>query len=138
MIKFHINGIEKSYTGDENINLLKYLREVEGITSLKDGCAPQAACGACTVEIDGNTLLACVMPMKRMDNTKVITLEGVPEKIRKTIAKAFIVKGAVHCGFCSPGFIMRTKVILEGNPAPSSDNIKRLLTPNLCRCTGYK
>ncbi|MFH1319515.1 MAG: selenium-dependent xanthine dehydrogenase [Bacteroidota bacterium] len=137
MIEFHLNGKEKTYTGDENISLLKYLREEEGIISVKDGCAPQAACGACMVEIDGSAKLSCATLMKKLNNAHIITMEGIPEPIKQVLGRAFVEKGAVQCGFCTPGFIMRTKVLLQENPNPSRKEIALALNKNLCRCTGY-
>ncbi len=138
MIKFQLNGKEKAYKGDENLSLLKYLREIEGIISVKDGCSGQGSCGACTVEINGKAKLSCVTKMKTLENAEIFTLEGIPERIRDTIAIAFVDKGAVQCGFCTPGFIMRTKVLLQENPSPTREEIQKALRNNLCRCTGYK
>lgn len=137
MIKFYLNSKEITYTGDENIHLLKYLRQEEGITSVKDGCAPQAACGACTVEIDGRAKLACAIFMKKLNNAHIVTLEGVPEQVKQVLGRAFVEKGAVQCGFCTPGFLMRTKVLLQENPNPTKEEIANALNKNLCRCTGY-
>jgi len=137
MISFKLNGIEIKYTGNENLSLLKYLRNDLNITSAKDGCSAQAACGACMVEINGEAKLSCTTLMKKLQHAEVITLEGIPEAIKQVIGKAFVERGAVQCGFCTPGFIMRTKVLLQNNPLPSRDEIKQALTLNLCRCTGY-
>ena len=107
------------------------------ITSVKDGCSAQAACGACMVEIDGKAKLSCVTKMKTLEGKDVTTMEGIPEEIKQVIGKAFVEKGAVQCGFCTPGFLMRTKILLRENPLPSREEIKQALTQNLCRCTGY-
>ncbi len=119
MISFYLNDRKIEYEGDENLSLLNYLREEAGITSVKDGCSGQAACGACTVEIDGKARLSCTRKMKFLEGSKVITMEGIPEKVRDVIAKAYVDKGAVQCGFCTPGLIMRTKVLFTENPSPS-------------------
>ncbi|MFC2104385.1 selenium-dependent xanthine dehydrogenase [Bacteroidota bacterium] len=138
MINFTLNGIKETYSGNPEENLLKYLRLDKHITSAKDGCSNQAACGACTVEIDGKAKLACVIKMKTIDGTEIFTPEGFPEYVKDTIAKAFVNKGAVQCGFCSPGFISRTKVLLQDNPNPSLEEIQKAIKPHICRCTGYK
>ncbi|MEI7727035.1 MAG: selenium-dependent xanthine dehydrogenase [Bacteroidota bacterium] len=137
MITFYLNHRRTEYTGDENQTLLNYLREIAGITSVKDGCSGQAACGACMVEIDGKAKLSCTRRMKFLEGTKVITMEGIPPDVRDVIARAYVEKGAVQCGFCTPGLIMRTKGLLSENPNPDRDQIKQAISLNLCRCTGY-
>lgn len=137
-MKFTLNGIERNYNGDPELPLLTYLREVEGITSPKDGCAPQASCGCCTVELNGRAVLSCVIPMKKAENKNVVTVEGLDQYKQRTIANAFVEKCGVQCGFCIPGIVMQAKVLLDYNPAPSRKEIANSLTPNLCRCTGYK
>jgi len=138
MISFHLNNKLINYTGNPNQSLLKHLRLDHKITSAKDGCSAQAACGACTVEINGLAKLACVTKMSKLQNAKIFTLEGFPDYVKTNIAKAFVNKGAVQCGFCTPGFVARTKVLLQDNPQPSIDEIRKALKPHLCRCTGYK
>ena len=137
MLQFTLNGQTTLYSGNPDTTLLKYLRLEKHITSVKDGCSCQGACGACMVEINGEAKLSCLTPMKKLDNARVNTLEGLPESVRDILAKAFVEKGAVQCGFCTPGFLMRTNVLLHKNPTPSRDEIKQALTLNLCRCTGY-
>lgn len=138
MINFTLNGEKESYSGIPDENLLKYLRLEKGITSIKDGCSCQAVCGACTVEINGKAKLACAIKMKALEGAEICTPEGFPEYVKDTIAKAFVNKGAVQCGFCSPGFISRTKVLLQENPNPSYEEIQKAIKPHICRCTGYK
>ncbi len=137
-MEFALNNISKSYNGNPELPLLTYLREIEGITSAKDGCAPQAACGACTVELNGKAVLSCVIPMSKVENGVVVTTEGLGEYKQSVIANAFVEKCGVQCGFCIPGIVMQANVLIENNPEPSRDEIAKALTPNLCRCTGYK
>jgi len=137
MIRFKLNGIDKEYNGDESVSLLHFLREIEGIVSPKDGCSGQAACGACMVEMNGSPTLSCVTPMKKVADAEVTTIEGFPEVLKQTLARAFVEKGAVQCGFCTPGFLTRTKILLESNPNPSRDDVLKALKKNMCRCTGY-
>jgi selenium-dependent xanthine dehydrogenase len=137
MISFQLNGENKTFEGNETLSLLHYLREIEGIMSPKDGCSGQAACGACMVEMNGKPTLSCVTPMKKVDGKHVITIEGFPENLKQTLGRAFVEKGAVQCGFCTPGFLMRTKILLQDNPNPSRDDIAKALKMNYCRCTGY-
>lgn len=137
MIVFHLNTKKREYNGDPELSLLDWLRNNERITSAKDGCSGQGVCGACTVEIDGRPKLACRMKMKDLANSAVVTMEGLPEEVRSVLAGAFVEKGAVQCGFCSPGMIMRVKNLFERDGIPSREEIKKTIQPNLCRCTGY-
>ncbi len=137
MITFYLNDREKTYTGDESFSLLNYLRDHEGIMSVKDGCSCQAACGACMVEMDGKPTLSCVTKMKKVSGSRITTIEGFPEPLRRTLGRAFVEKGAVQCGFCSPGFLTRTKILLQTNPNPTQDEIIKAIKKNYCRCTGY-
>ncbi len=137
MITFVLNGERIEYTGDEAMSLLTFLREERGIISVKDGCSGQAACGACLVEIDGKPALACSNSMKRVSGKEVVTIEGFPENVRRTIARAFVAKGAVQCGYCTPGMLSRAKILLQSNPDPSRADVVKALSTNICRCTGY-
>jgi len=137
MLQFTLNGHSTLFEGNPDTTLLNFLRLEKKITSVKDGCSCQGACGACMVEINGEAKLSCLTSMKNIVNASVNTLEGLPEDIRDIIARSFIDKGAVQCGFCTPGFLMRTNILLQKNPSPSRDQIKQALTLNLCRCTGY-
>ena len=138
MITFTLNNEKEFYTGDPNSSLLDFLRLDKHITSVKDGCSAQAACGACTVEINGKAMLSCVVKMSKLQDAVIITSEGVPPYVLDTIAKAMVNKGAVQCGFCTPGFISRTKVLLQDNPSPTIEEIQKAIKPHICRCTGYK
>jgi len=138
MITFILNGEKQVFEGDPNLTLLKYLRNEKHLTSVKDGCTDQAACGACTVEINGKAMLSCVQKMGILQDAVIFTPEGFPEYVKDTIAKAFVNKGAVQCGFCTPGFISRTKVLLEKNPNPTLKEVQKAIKSHLCRCTGYK
>ncbi len=138
MITFNLNGKKLTYEGDENYTLLNFLRKDLGITSVKDGCSGQAACGACTVEINGKAKLSCVTKMGTLQGATILTMEGFPDYIKETIATAMVNEGAVQCGFCTPGFITTTKVLLEKNPNPTVKELQKAFKPHICRCTGYK
>ena len=138
MTNFKLNGKQINFNGDENQNLLDFLRNDMHITSAKDGCSGQATCGACTVEINGKAKLSCVTKMKTLENAEIYTMEGIPENIKDIIAKTYVNEGAVQCGFCTPGFIMRTKILLDHNPNPTLAEVQKAIKPNICRCTGYK
>ncbi|MGD8492641.1 MAG: selenium-dependent xanthine dehydrogenase [Desulfobacterales bacterium] len=137
MIKFTLNGVETSYDGDPKQSLLNYLRETIGIVSVKNGCSGEATCGACLVEVDAKPVLSCVTPMQKVNGARIVTIEGLPKRLRQTLGRAFVARGAVQCGFCTPGFLSRAKILLENNPQPSRDDIIKALRFNLCRCTGY-
>jgi len=137
MITFTLNGHSTEYQGSGKTSLLAFLRDTCGILSVKDGCSGQAACGACLVELDGRPALACSTPMKRVAGKSVITIEGFPETVRRTLARAFVAQGAVQCGYCTPGILARAKILLTNNPRPSRAEVVKALQANVCRCTGY-
>lgn len=137
MITFTLNGIKRTYSGDSAESLLDHLRLEQKITSAKDGCSGQGVCGACTVEINGKPKLACRTKMRDLGGAEIVTTEGLAEKFRETIGRNFAAKGAVQCGFCSPGMVMRAKGLYNKNKPPSRPEIIKAISPNLCRCTGY-
>lgn len=135
---FEINGSLVEYDGDLELPLLTYLRETAGINSPKNGCAPQAACGACTVDLNGKAVLSCVIPMRKVAGGIVTTIEGLGSYRQQVFANAFTEKGGLQCGFCIPGIVIRANTLINTNSSPSRKDIEQALTPNLCRCTGYK
>jgi aldehyde oxidoreductase len=137
-MKFTLNGQLVEFSGDPETPLLTYLRDEAGILSAKDGCAPQAACGACTVQLDDKAVLGCVTKMERVEGKAVITTEGLGEYRQEVFANSFVNCGGVQCGYCIPGIVMQSNALISKNPEPSRDDIEKALTPNLCRCTGYK
>jgi len=137
-MEFNLNGVKKIFDGNHELSLLKYLRECEGITSPKDGCSPQAACGCCVVELNQRAVLSCVIPMSKVEGGQVVTIEGLGEYKQRVFANAFVSKGGVQCGFCIPGMVMQAKILLDKRPDPSREEVAKTLTQNLCRCTGYK
>ncbi|MRR19127.1 selenium-dependent xanthine dehydrogenase [bacterium] len=137
MITYALNGVKRSFEGDPEESLLDHLRIENRITSAKDGCSGQGVCGACTVEINGKARLACRTKMKSLEGAEVFTTEGLPERFREVISRNFAERGAVQCGFCSPGMVMRAKALYNVNPSPSRAEIIKAISPNLCRCTGY-
>lgn len=137
MIKFTLNGKIHEYNGDEEQSLLSHLRNDLHITTVKDGCSGQGTCGACTVEIDGKAKLSCKTKISMLEGAEVNTIEGLPEDFKTTMGVSFSEKGAVQCGFCSPGMIMRSKALFNQNKKPTRDEIFKAISPNICRCTGY-
>ena len=122
---------------DPDMTLLFFLRNVLGLTAAKNGCG-EGHCGSCTVLIDGRVKRSCLIKMRDLDGKHIMTPEALSKKERiHCIIYAFITAGAVQCGFCTPGFIMTAKALLERNPGPSEQEIKKAFVGNICRCTGY-
>jgi len=136
-VDFHLNGSPVRVTPREGESLLETLRERCGIRSVKDGCAPQGQCGACLAIVDGRAVTTCAMPAEKVDGKDVLTLEGVAPQERLQLAEAFVAAGAVQCGFCTPGLVLRAKHLLDREPNPSRERIARAIDVHLCRCTGY-
>lgn len=137
MIRLTINGKNVEYTGDPTRSLLKYLREDQHLKSVKDGCSSQGTCGACLCEVDGKPVLSCKKEMGKLDGANVTSLEGFPDEVRKILGQAYVAAGAVQCGFCTPGMLSRTRLILEKTPNPTREEVTKAIRPNICRCTGY-
>ncbi|GAB6189733.1 (2Fe-2S)-binding protein [Marinitoga arctica] len=135
-IKFKLNGKDVEYDVLEYKRALDFLRDDMRMTSVKEGCG-EGECGACTIILNGKNVNSCMVLAVELDGQEVWTLEGLNEKGDTVIQEAYIEKGAIQCGFCTPGFIMSTKVLLDNNPNPTDEDIKEGLEGNLCRCTGY-
>ncbi|MGI6319272.1 MAG: (2Fe-2S)-binding protein [Firmicutes bacterium] len=136
-IRLIVNGEEKVLTIDVQQTLLEVLREDLGLTGTKKGCN-QGECGACTVLLEGKPVSSCSLLAVKADGKAVTTIEGLAKGGQlHPIQQAFNEKGAIQCGFCSPGMILVTKSLLEQNPNPTTAEIKEAIAGNICRCTGY-
>ena len=134
---FNVNGEEYSVHVDIRRTLLEVLRETLGLTGTKEMCN-KGDCGGCTVIIDGKPVLACLTLAVETQGKKIVTIEGVADgSTLHPIQKAFVETGAIQCGYCTPGFIMSAKALLDKNPHPTEDEIKEGIANNVCRCTGY-
>ena len=137
IIKLHINGEEFEVLTEIHKTLLEVLREDLGLTGTKRGC-DLGACGACTVLIEGKPYLSCLTLAVDVQGKKIVTIEGLAQDGEPhPLQKAFVEKGAIQCGFCTPGMILTAKAFLDENPHPSEGEVKRAISGNLCRCTGY-
>lgn len=137
-ITLYVNGEANSLTIPVNRTLLQVLREDLGMPDTKYGCGT-GECGACTVLVDGKkSILACLSLAATMDGAKITTVAGL-EKDGKLnpVQEAFVSEGAIQCGYCTPGMVMKAVSILAKNPKPTEDDIRRELEGNICRCTGY-
>src|SRR5439155_12471230 len=108
-MQFTLNGEPRSMEGREGATLLELLREGCGLTSAKDGCAPEGSCGACTVIVEGKAVVSCAQPANRFSGKSITTLDGLPSEERLRWATCFAAAGASQCGFCSPGIVMKSE-----------------------------
>ena len=136
-IEFTLNGEARSGEARPDESLLDVLRNRLGVTSPKDGCAPQGQCGCCLALVDGRPKVACVYKAAKVDGGSVLTLEGVPDAERETFSRAFVKAAGLQCGFCIPGIVLRAKHLLDKNAEPSRAEIAKAIDGHLCRCTGY-
>jgi carbon-monoxide dehydrogenase small subunit len=139
-ITFHVNGERHSLEIGANETLAEVLRERLGLTGSKIGCN-RGECGACTVLIDGESVLSCLTLAIECEDKSILTIEGMEDPDTgelDPIQEAFVGNFAVQCGFCTPGMVMSAKALLDKNPNPSEQEIREGIQGNLCRCTGYQ
>ena len=137
VVRFELNGCRVEVPVRQGASLLEALREGCGLTSMKDGCAPEGSCGACTVLLEGKAVVSCAQPAVRAEGRSVTTVEGLPDDERARWAAAFVTAGGSQCGFCSPGIVMKSEALLRKVPDPTREQIAHALAGNVCRCTGY-
>jgi carbon-monoxide dehydrogenase small subunit len=136
-IRLQVNGYEHDLLIEPHRTLLEVLRKEIGLTGTKEGCG-RGECGACTVIIDGEAVLACLVLAVQARGRHILTIEGLAREGKlDSLQEAFVKYGAIQCGFCTPGMIMTSKALLAQNPEPTEEEIKTALSGNLCRCTGY-
>lgn len=137
-ITFTLNGHEVSAEVESHRMLLEVLRDTFDLKGTKPGCR-QGECGACTVLVDGVNVDSCIYPAFEVEGRSVTTIEGLVGEGNKLhpVQEAFVARGGIQCGFCSPGMIMSATALLREIPSPDDEEIKRGISGNLCRCTGY-
>ena len=137
ILHLRVNGEEKEVATEINKTLLEVLREDMDLTGTKHGCE-LGECGTCTVLIDGEPVLSCLVLGVEVEGREILTIEGLKERDKPhPLQKAFADLGAAQCGYCTPGVLLTAKAFLEKNPHPSREEIREALAGNLCRCTGY-
>jgi carbon-monoxide dehydrogenase small subunit len=137
IVTFTLNGRETEVMVKPFTTLAKALRERLGFNATKCGCY-EGNCGSCTVLVNGEPMLSCILPVEDVEGQNVLTVEGItPAEGLNPLQQAFHENYAVQCGFCTPGMIMVSKALLDHNPNPSREEIAEALSGNLCRCTGY-
>jgi len=137
LIEFSLNGKPVSLRGRHCKSLLQMLREVLKLIGTKEGCS-EGECGSCTILLDGEPVLSCLLPAMKAHNRKVITIEGVAtDEDSHPLLQSFVREGAVQCGYCIPGVVMSSRGLLDRNPHPTDIEIREALSGNLCRCGNY-
>ncbi len=138
IISLKVNGIVHEVAVEPRRSLADLLREDLGLTGTKKGCGI-GDCGACTVLLDGVATFSCLTLAIQADGREVETVEGLAAEGKlNRLQQAFVDHGAIQCGFCTPGMLMVTTELLRNNPHPSEQDIRRAISGNLCRCTGYQ
>jgi selenium-dependent xanthine dehydrogenase len=136
-VSFTLNGKPIVGSFEPGMHFLDVLREDCGIISAKNGCAPEGTCGCCAIQVDGRPVLACLRRPEQMEGREVVTLEGTSEEMRRVLGEAFVLEGAVQCGFCIPGIVMRASLLVRQGSTEDREAVARALSGHLCRCTGY-
>jgi aldehyde oxidoreductase len=137
-VSMQINGVRREVVVDAKAVLLDLLREDLRLTGAKQSCDRKGQCGACTVIVDQKAVRNCLAKVVDLEGADIITVEGLGTSDNPhLIQEAFVLAGAIQCGFCTPGMIMATKALLDANAKPTVAEIKKVLRRNLCRCTGY-
>lgn len=137
ILSLTVNGEEVERAVLPYATLLEFLREDLGLTGVKEGCG-EGACGACTVLVNNVPVRSCTTPALEVEGCSVVTVEGLATaEGLHPVQQAFVERGAIQCGFCTPGMILSAKSLLDRNPQPTDEEIKTALAGNFCRCTGY-
>jgi carbon-monoxide dehydrogenase small subunit len=137
-IEFNVNGRPQRLELEPDLRLIDVLRDVLGLMGVKEGCG-EGECGTCTVLMNDKAVCSCLVLASQIQNKNIVTIEGLEKDGElDRLQQSFIEKGAVQCGYCTPGMILSAKGLLMENPNPSRYEITRAIEGNLCRCTGYQ
>ncbi|HET9227599.1 MAG TPA: (2Fe-2S)-binding protein [Thermoanaerobaculia bacterium] len=136
-VPFTVNGDAVEIDGHPMERLLDVLRARLGLTGTKEGCG-EGECGACTVMMDGEPVLSCLVPLLQCAGRKIETVESLADGPARPFLEKFVATGGVQCGACTPGIIVTAWALLQRNPAPTEAETREALAGNLCRCTGYE
>jgi len=137
-IVLKVNGINYQVEVEPWRTLVEVLRETLGLTGTKKSCN-EGECGACTVMMDGRPVASCLVLAMDAQGKEIVTIEGLSEGERlHPIQEAFLKHGAIQCGFCTPGMVISAKALLDQNPRPTVTEVRKAISGNLCRCTGYQ
>ncbi len=136
-LTFKLNGNEVQVPIEPGESLLRVLRDRLGVTSPKDGCAPQGHCGCCTVLINGLALMSCLQKAEKMEGRSVVTMEGLDPAERDVLARSLVESGGAQCGFCIPGILMKARALFAKDPEMPREQLASRMNSHLCRCTGY-
>jgi carbon-monoxide dehydrogenase small subunit len=137
LVRLKVNGEERDVAVSPNETLAEVLRERLELTGTKMGCG-EGACGTCTVLLDGKPVRSCLTLAVEVQDKEIVTIEGLSEGAElHPVQKAFVEHGAIQCGFCSPGMILTGKALLDENPQPTEEEVRRAISGVVCRCTGY-
>jgi len=137
LIQLRVNGEEYDVAVTPNETLVEVLRERLELTGTKAGCG-EGACGTCTILLDGKPVRSCLTLAIEVQGKEIVTIEGLAKGMElHPVQKAFIEHGAIQCGFCSPAMILTSKALLDENPHPTEEEVRRAISGVVCRCTGY-
>ncbi|MFH1152824.1 MAG: (2Fe-2S)-binding protein [Pseudomonadota bacterium] len=141
-LTFSLNGTALTLDAPSDQRVVDLFRETLGLTGTKEGCG-SGECGACTIMVDGQTRLACLMVAAQLQGRSVITIEGLDltaqgREQRHPVQEAFVQAGAIQCGFCTPGMVLTVTDLINRSPHADETEIRRAISGNLCRCTGYQ
>ena len=137
MIRFKVNGVERSFDGDADMPLLWYVRDLLGLTGTKFGCG-MALCGACTVHKNGEAIRSCTTPVSALAGAEIVTIEGLAANNLHPVQRAWMQVNVPQCGYCQSGQIMQAAALFNKNHRPTDQEIDQAMSGNICRCGTYQ